>query len=138
MDKTLKQLEADYAAVLKNLGIMKTKGIAQHVREYVAANPTVSKSKARPIVVLKYKTLESDKVALYVKLAAHKDTLVTEQVFTKSACLRFRSKSVTERQAGLTSKAKAKAEFKQAIKDTAKAIKAKAKKPVKRKTLKKS
>ena len=127
-DKTLKQLENDYSKVLKDLGLMKSKGIAQHVREYVLSHPTVSKSKARPIVVLKYKTLETAKVQAYFDLAKHEDTLATEQVFTKSACLRFRSKSVTERQAQIKPAKKAA--------KVAKPVAKKAKKPVTAKTRK--
>ena len=97
MDITLKQLKADYAKVLKDLGIMKTKGIAQHVREYTAKHPGVSKTKARAIVTSRYKALDDKRKQAYVKLMEHEDTLLTDQVFTSSACLRMRSRKVTER-----------------------------------------
>ena len=125
--KTLKTLKATYAKVIKDLGIVKSKGIAQHVREYVLTHPTVSKSKARPIVVLRYKQLEASRVEAYMELAKHEDTLLTDQVFSQSACLRFRSRAVTTQQASSKAKAKAPSKAKAKAKAPSKA-KAKAKK----------
>ena len=99
MDKTRKQLESDYAKIMKDLNIVKTKGIGQHVKEYVAKYPDVSKTKAREIVRLNYTSLDDARANAWVRLINHKDTLLSDQVFTKSACLRVRSKAATTKAA---------------------------------------
>ena len=95
MDKTRKQLESDYAGIMLKLGIVKSQGIGQHVKDYVKSNPTVSKTQAREIVRLNYVNLDEARARAWVTLINHKDTLLSEQVFTKSACLRVRSKAAT-------------------------------------------
>ena len=95
MNETRKQLESAYTKIMNDLGIVKSKGIGQHVKEYRAKHD-VSAKRARAIVIDTKKQLDAAKSDAYVKLMKHDDTVLTDQVFTKSACLRLSSRKILE------------------------------------------